>query len=230
MCNVVRVFDCDYWSLNNDSLLKDCSFAECNKRFTFCSGVPCALRAMIISDWAFFLAVVYRDFVLVNDAEFESLREELIYFLNVQSTSNIQDPFYETTFEETLQTKSKKQMFLYIFESNNCSQLLQIRLQFFFSLCDLNAFLDVFQEHIREIVPAVEEFIACCHYQCKCMSFDQLVQLFGQLKDAFSAFVSGAPMQQASSSLLLQVRDFDSVETVEERIHEYFDLHSCSSK
>lgn len=190
----------------------------------------CALRAMIISDWAFFLAVVYRDFVLVNDAEFESLREELVYFLNVQSTSNIQDPFYETTFEETLQTKSKIQMFLYIFESKNCSHLLQARLQS--SLSDLNAFLDVLQEHSSEIVPAVEEFIACCHYQCKCMSFDQLVQLFGQLKDEFRAFIGGAPAQQASSTslLLLQVKDLDSVEAVEERIHEYFDLHSSSSK
>jgi hypothetical protein len=83
------------------------------------------------------------------------------------------------------------------------------------------------QEYSNEIVPCVEEFIACCHYQCKLMPFEQLVSLYVQLKESFSKERNES--QTLNSSLFLQVKVLDSAEAVEDKIHEYFDLNSSSS-
>lgn len=198
---------------------------------------------MIISDWSFFLSVVYRDFIVAESArEHESLREELVYFLEIQSSSStntneehtnystsIQDPLYETTFQETLQTKSKIQMFMYIFHSNECVHLLNTRLES--SLENLEKFLQVFSLYDNcQIIPAVEEFIACVHYKCKCIPFEVLIDCYMRIKRSFSLNFPTFQLKQSNNFSFVGKDPKSSFDEIESEIHEYFDLNPSRSK
>lgn len=172
----------------------------------------------MLTDWSFFLSLLYTNFInrsFEPDTVLSSLKVEIIYFLNLHS--NTGHPMHGTN---PHLLKSKISMYTFLFEMNGCFDLL--REEVHKATGTLNSFIDTFVESAAGICPVVEEELSKWYFELRLLQMEELIGYYDSVVGSFADFKTTSFQQPVSDVLCgLMVGG-------EDEMHEYFDRQSGS--